>query len=1114
MVLVAASTVAIVANYAFLLAAGRNLGSEDYGSLAALLALLAVVLIPAGAFQMAVSREISRRLARGDDTGSAAFASATFRLALLVTLPTVAVALILAAPLANVLNIDSAATVALANIAFVTAFAFPVAMGVLQGSQRFHALAAMYVLPFLLRLVLFAGAAAAGFGLGGAVFAIVFAAIAGTAIAVALVRHTLRRGSSATRPSLVPFLRYLGPVVVGLVGIALLTHVDLLIVKARFPGDEAGAYAAASAFARVGFFLPTTILAVLFPRTAARQARGEETEDILGRSLLATAAFCAALVLFYAATGVGLVTTTFGRDFAEGGEILAPFAVAIGLFSLANVLVGYHLSRGETRYAWIVALGVVAQVTVLALWPSSLVGVVWANVAVGVVLLTAHELLVGSSVPALRAGLRHLRATAVTARAVLPETLLVLLGTAAFVCVLTWPLAPDIGTTVIGRFGGDATGTVSWLWRLRAESGYHLFGTTHHTLSGAPFGWEEDNGLNVQWLLPYYPAYLASGVVGEVTAFNLVVLSGYALSGASMYLFTRYLGCASLVSAWAALAYIVFPAHLVRAEHASLVHLEVFPMLFLALVAAARRPVWNRIGLVGVATFAAWLTSGYFGVMALVTVGAFSLVVAWMMRERRRDALRLASGSIASALGATVLVWLLTALGQANRNVGERMPLDLDYGGLRPLELVVPAARNIVLGDWLRPFWENRLHGTNITEINNYIGLLTIALAAAWLAIAWRHRDEVASPVRTATVGLAGAGFVALLFAAPSPVELLGARWSWTPARVLFEAFPSFRAPSRWTVLIMTVAVALAALGLHAVWEALGRRAASTGALASGRLAVVAAAMTFTFLELAVPPAESRFPTKPVPPEYAILAGVPSGIAAEYPLVRSDIYDFWQRDHGRPLVNGAPSGTYANDVARMVVDPRAPGTAERLAHLGVRAIVTRLNALDYATPDTPDLPNARWGPGYTLVGRTANGSSVWRVTARPAPALASFPWADFADPLPPDAGFVGYPLRHRTGAIELRALAKQVVRLHFDVRAADNQPRTLQITGAGGVLAVPVTGSARVSVLVRVPRGRSRLTLAVDPEPTEETLKLSAPWTVRASARPALTAEAITARGA
>src|SRR5207253_1218576 len=176
MLLGAASAVSIVANYVFLLAAGRILGSEDYGSLAALLGLLAVILIPAGALQMAVSREISRRLAGGDAEGADRFATATLRRALVATLPLVAVAL-----------------------------------------------------------------------------------------ALAVIRKPLRRGSAGPRPELRPFLGYLGPVVVGLVGIALLTHVDILVVKARFSAHDAGAYAAASAFARVGFFLPATILAVLFP---------------------------------------------------------------------------------------------------------------------------------------------------------------------------------------------------------------------------------------------------------------------------------------------------------------------------------------------------------------------------------------------------------------------------------------------------------------------------------------------------------------------------------------------------------------------------------------------------------------------------------------------------------------------------------------------------------------------------------------------------------------------------------------------------------------------------------------------------------------------------------
>src|SRR5207302_4307705 len=191
--LAAASGVGIVLNYAFLLAAARILGSDRYGSLGALLGLLAVVLIPAGAVQMAVSREVSRLLAAGKSDEADAFARGTLRLAVLATVPLVVVALALAVPLAHLLHIHSAEVVALAEFAFITSLVFPAAMGVLQGRQRFHALAVLYVFPFLVRLVLLAIVAAAGFRLGGAVFATVVAAIAAAVLVLALIRHSFQR---------------------------------------------------------------------------------------------------------------------------------------------------------------------------------------------------------------------------------------------------------------------------------------------------------------------------------------------------------------------------------------------------------------------------------------------------------------------------------------------------------------------------------------------------------------------------------------------------------------------------------------------------------------------------------------------------------------------------------------------------------------------------------------------------------------------------------------------------------------------------------------------------------------------------------------------------------
>jgi O-antigen/teichoic acid export membrane protein len=408
--LASASVVATGLNYLFLVAAGRLLGNEDYGELAALLGLLTVVLLPTGAVQLAVSREVSRRLALGEADEAHAFTWATLRLGLVVTVPLAVVAFAFVVPIRELLNIDSTAAVTLAAAGVVVALILPITIGVLQGYQRFPATAALYVLPFALRLVLLAAVAVwAENQVGGAMFAAVGGALLSACVALWLVRAPMRLGARMPRPDLRPFLHYLWPVVVGLIGIALLTNGDILVVKARFSADDAGDYAAASAFARVAFFLPATVLAVLFPRTAARQARGEDTADILGRSLIVTAAFCALLAGAFALVGDTLVRLSFGAEFADAGEILPELAVAMMFFSLANVLVGFHLSRGETRYAWIVAVAVVVQMVLLATIPSSLEQVVWADILVGIALLAAHELLVGSSVPALRAGLRRMR---------------------------------------------------------------------------------------------------------------------------------------------------------------------------------------------------------------------------------------------------------------------------------------------------------------------------------------------------------------------------------------------------------------------------------------------------------------------------------------------------------------------------------------------------------------------------------------------------------------------------------------------------------------------------------------------------------------------------------
>jgi hypothetical protein len=334
-----------------------------------------------------------------------------------------------------------------------------------------------------------------------------------------------------------------------------------------------------------------------------------------------------------------------------------------------------------------------------------------------------------------------------------------------------------------------------------------------------------------------------------------------------------------------------------------------------------------------------------------------------------------------------------------------------------------------------------------------------------WLVVAIRRRNGLA-PV---TTGLVVAFVVGFLFALPSP--LAGVTM---PSKLLWNVLPAFRVPSRWDALLMAVLLPLAALGLQTVRQRVG---------AIAGIAVVAVAMVVSFLELATHRV-SHFRTVPVPPEYtALQRDTPNGILAEYPLGYADLYRLWQPVHERPLVNGAPEGTVADQVRMMILDPAQAGTASTLAALGVTAIAIHPGGV----ADTPVQPREPTdGTGYRLVGRFPDRSSVWAVDAPRATAVVTLP-GGFALPRLVSGDVVGYPLVASSGValMELRARTAGVVRLFFDVLAPSGSPQ-LRIQDSQGDHPFPLSGKVSFDVNVEIPRGMSQLLFKVEPAATSE----------------------------
>jgi hypothetical protein len=654
------------------------------------------------------------------------------------------------------------------------------------------------------------------------------------------------------------------------------------------------------------------------------------------------------------------------------------------------------------------------------------------------------------------------------------EISVVLAATVALALYIVWPLPYHLDEWISG-YPGDSTGFIAYLWAMAHGHGFNVVGTSHVDFWGAPFGYEEDSSVNLTIASTLFPSYLLAELGHEIAAYNLVVISGLALSGAAMYWLVRYLGAGRLAAGWSGVVFMVFPWHLEKAQgHAAYVHLEGFPLLLLALLAWRSRPDWRR-GVLVVAAYAfIWLTAGYFGLVAtvaLVLLGP-AIAIGHLRTQRPIRALGRSSALAGGLLAVPATLYVTAAAGEGGTGaVLQRRVEELLIYGARPWEYLVPSYRHPYFGDKVGPWLLENLHGSNFSETSLYVGWITIALAVFWLSAAVIRRSTLSAQnafVAKAFLALIVAG---LAFSLPSPL--------WTggpvgPARLLWELTPYFRVPTRFIALVMTALVPLAALGLA--------RLAARFERPILRVAFVGVVAAASFWELSFVPPRLLTDVGTPPAEYAAVERAPRGSLAEYPLVAQEFalnseYLFWQRVHERPLLNGAPDGTFSDAVRETLVGPGDPATPPSLAALGVSVIVVHGDF--YPGAGMPPPPEAL-GPGYRQIATYPDGSRVLRVVASPAPAHAlytsGFGPSEIAGPRT-TARWLGAD----RGRIEFMTWRAGVYRARFSL-AAYERPQRLHIAGFRGqsTLPAPPRGGS-VELVLRLPRGRSWVEVSASP---------------------------------
>jgi hypothetical protein len=448
----------------------------------------------------------------------------------------------------------------------------------------------------------------------------------------------------------------------------------------------------------------------------------------------------------------------------------------------------------------------------------------------------------------------------------------VLLVYAALTVVMTWPQVRELGRGVSVDIGDPLLSTwrMAWIAHQVPRDPLNLYNANI---------FHPERGTLAYSDAMIVPALTAAPLlwlgVHQITAYNVLFLSGFALSGAGMFLLMRSLTGHTGAAFVAGFVFAFLPYRFMHYAHLELQMAQWMPLCLWAInrtIQYGRRRDGLMAGLfLALQTLSSW----YYGIfLATYLVPVYGALLIAAGRERFRRALRpLVLGAILSAI---IVAPFAGPYLDARRAVGERPDSEIEFYSATPMNYLAAHPRNALFGP-LTAHW-----GAQERELFQGVAVPLTALVGLW------------PPLSAARIAYA----IGLAFAFDVSLGFNGLFHPWLHAYAL--PYRGLRVPARMAII---VGLSLAIFVGYAVARICGRFKGRTRTAA-----VLAIVLALFFVEY-----RSTLPLSPVwrelPPVYDALHDHPDSVLVELPIIAPDIaiepiYMYFSTFHWHQLVNG------------------------------------------------------------------------------------------------------------------------------------------------------------------------------------------------------------------
>jgi len=355
-----------ILGYLFQIIMGRMLSVSEYGIFSALMAMIVVIGAPMATLSMIISRRVSTYRSEQDNGKLGYLFYWINRKLLLIAVVLIVLVVFNIKPLQNFLLIEKSAHLYLLLIILLIAFPQAVNNAYLQGLQYFKWLSVSGVLATLLKIIIAVILIYFGLGVAGALGGVIFSTFIILILTYVVLRPSLSKNNASISNTTHLLFKSAMPVLLANVAFAVMTQIDMVLVKYYFSEQEVGIYAAASILGKAVMYLPGGIAMALFPMVAENHASGKSSAHLMFQAVGVTALLSLTGALFYYFFADSIIVLLYGTDYKEAANVLKYFGFAI--LPMALIMVAEHFLIAMGRVLFTYLFMVVAPLQLIAIY--------------------------------------------------------------------------------------------------------------------------------------------------------------------------------------------------------------------------------------------------------------------------------------------------------------------------------------------------------------------------------------------------------------------------------------------------------------------------------------------------------------------------------------------------------------------------------------------------------------------------------------------------------------------------------------------------------------------------------------------------------------------------